>query len=189
MPRPRRPTTLPTTARGEPSDWGRPAPHGEPYLAFESFHEMSRTVDRGTSAVPPLRISKPLAVHLPPEPPKASRNLRPQSPAVNGARRRRRPVAAVQICEPSLVMFRSCPLVGTPDPGSDSEPDVIHTDEELISMSALDKAKNKVEDLGGQAKEAGGKATGDKSTENEGKVDQVKANLKDAGEKVKDAFK
>jgi uncharacterized protein YjbJ (UPF0337 family) len=46
-----------------------------------------------------------------------------------------------------------------------------------------------VEDLGGQAKEAVGSATGDKSTENEGKVDQVKANLKDAGEKVKDAFK
>lgn len=78
---------------------------------------------------------------------------------------------------------------GIPEPGSDSEPDVIHTDEELIFMSALDKAKNKVEDLGGQAKEAGGKATGDKSTENEGKADQVKANLKDAGEKVKDAFK
>jgi uncharacterized protein YjbJ (UPF0337 family) len=56
-------------------------------------------------------------------------------------------------------------------------------------MSALDKAKNKVEDLGGQAKETVGSATGDKDTENEGKVDQVKANLKDAGEKVKDAFK
>jgi uncharacterized protein YjbJ (UPF0337 family) len=63
------------------------------------------------------------------------------------------------------------------------------TIEELISMSALDKAKNKIDDLGGQAKEAGGKASGDKSTENEGKVDQAKANLKDAGEKVKDAFK
>ncbi|MBJ7341923.1 CsbD family protein [Mycolicibacterium sp.] len=56
-------------------------------------------------------------------------------------------------------------------------------------MSALDKAKNKIEDLGGQAKEAGGKVTGDKSTENEGKADQVKANLKDAGEKIKDVFK
>lgn len=56
-------------------------------------------------------------------------------------------------------------------------------------MSAVDKAKNKVEDIGGQAKEAVGNATGDKSTENEGKVDQIKANLKDAGEKVKDAFK
>jgi uncharacterized protein YjbJ (UPF0337 family) len=56
-------------------------------------------------------------------------------------------------------------------------------------MSGVDKAKNKVEDLGGKAKEAVGSATGDKSTENEGKVDQIKANLKDAGEKVKDAFK
>lgn len=56
-------------------------------------------------------------------------------------------------------------------------------------MSATDKAKNKVEDLGGKAKEAAGKLTGDKSTENEGKGDQVKSNLKDAGEKVKDAFK
>ena len=56
-------------------------------------------------------------------------------------------------------------------------------------MSAADKAKNKIEDLGGQAKEALGKATDDKDTENEGKGDQAKANLKDAGEKVKDAFK
>ncbi|MDF2829451.1 MAG: CsbD family protein [Mycobacterium sp.] len=56
-------------------------------------------------------------------------------------------------------------------------------------MSGLDKAKNKVDDLGGQAKEAAGHATGDESTKNEGKADQVKANLKDAGEKVKDAFK
>jgi uncharacterized protein YjbJ (UPF0337 family) len=56
-------------------------------------------------------------------------------------------------------------------------------------MSGLDKAKNKVDDLGGQAKEGIGNATGDESTKNEGKADQVKANLKDAGEKVKDAFK
>jgi uncharacterized protein YjbJ (UPF0337 family) len=57
------------------------------------------------------------------------------------------------------------------------------------NVSALDKAKNKLEDLGGKAKEASGSATGDRSKENEGKADQVKANLKDAGEKVKDAFK
>lgn len=56
-------------------------------------------------------------------------------------------------------------------------------------MSATDKIKNKVEDLGGQAKEAVGKVTGDKSTENEGRGDQAKSSLKDAGEKVKDAFK
>ncbi|WP_019969943.1 CsbD family protein [Mycobacterium sp. 141] len=56
-------------------------------------------------------------------------------------------------------------------------------------MSAIDKAKNKGQELGGKAKEAVGKITGDKSTENEGKGDQVKSNLKDAGEKIKDAFK
>lgn len=56
-------------------------------------------------------------------------------------------------------------------------------------MSAQDKVKNKIEDLGGKAKEAVGKVTGDKSTENEGRGDQAKSSLKDAGEKVKDAFK
>ena len=56
-------------------------------------------------------------------------------------------------------------------------------------MSATDKASNKLDDAGGKAKEALGKVTGDKGTENEGKVDQAKSNLKDAGEKVKDAFK
>ena len=56
-------------------------------------------------------------------------------------------------------------------------------------MGIGDKISNKVDDLGGKAKEATGKAAGDRSTENEGKGDQAKANLKDAGEKVKDAFK
>ena len=56
-------------------------------------------------------------------------------------------------------------------------------------MSATDKANNKVEGLGGKAKETVGKVTGDKDTENEGRKDQAKADLKDAGEKVKDAFK
>ncbi|MGV0490198.1 CsbD family protein [Mycobacterium kansasii] len=56
-------------------------------------------------------------------------------------------------------------------------------------MSAKDKLKNKVEDFGGRAKEAVGRATGNKDTRDEGRVDQAKANLKDAGEKVKDAFR
>lgn len=56
-------------------------------------------------------------------------------------------------------------------------------------MSATDKAKNKLDDLTGQAKEKFGQATGDENKENEGKLDQAKANLKDAGEKVKDAFR
>ncbi|MCV7227690.1 CsbD family protein [Mycolicibacterium komossense] len=56
-------------------------------------------------------------------------------------------------------------------------------------MSALDKAKNAIDDVSGKAKEAVGKATGDHKTENEGKGDQAKSDLKNAGEKVKDAFK
>jgi uncharacterized protein YjbJ (UPF0337 family) len=56
-------------------------------------------------------------------------------------------------------------------------------------MSDTDKAKNKIEDVGGKAKEGLGKATGDRDTENEGRADQAKADVKDAGEKVKDAFK
>ena len=56
-------------------------------------------------------------------------------------------------------------------------------------MGAEDKASNKIDDLGGKAKEGLGKVTGDKSTQNEGKFDQAKSSLKDAGEKAKDAFK
>jgi uncharacterized protein YjbJ (UPF0337 family) len=56
------------------------------------------------------------------------------------------------------------------------------------TVSAEDKAKNKIDELGGKVKEALGKVTGDEDTANEGKLDQVKANLKDAGEKIKDAF-
>ena len=51
-------------------------------------------------------------------------------------------------------------------------------------MGFEDKAKNKIDEFGGKVKEAIGKATGDESTENEGKSDQVKANLRDAAEKV-----
>ena len=56
-------------------------------------------------------------------------------------------------------------------------------------MSAEDKVSNKIDDLGGKAKEAAGKVTGDDSTKNEGQIDQAKSSLKDADEKVKDAFK
>lgn len=56
-------------------------------------------------------------------------------------------------------------------------------------MSATDKFKNAIEDVEGKGKEALGKATGDDSTKNEGKKDQAKSDIKDAGENVKDAFK
>ena len=56
-------------------------------------------------------------------------------------------------------------------------------------MSGVDKAKNKIEELSGQVKEAAGKATGDRDLQAEGQADQASANLKQAGEKVKDVFK
>ena len=56
-------------------------------------------------------------------------------------------------------------------------------------MSATDKIKNAAEDVTGKVKEAVGKGTDNEKLEAEGKGDQAKADLKDAGEKVKDAFK
>jgi uncharacterized protein YjbJ (UPF0337 family) len=56
-------------------------------------------------------------------------------------------------------------------------------------MGAVDKAKNKTEELAGKAKEKVGQVTGDKDTEAEGRKDRAKGNLKQAGEKIKDAFK
>lgn len=56
-------------------------------------------------------------------------------------------------------------------------------------MATEDKAANKAEDIKGKFKETAGKATDDKSMENEGKADQSKSSLKQAGEHVKDAFK
>jgi uncharacterized protein YjbJ (UPF0337 family) len=55
-------------------------------------------------------------------------------------------------------------------------------------MGDDDKIENKKDELWGKGKETVGKATGDDELENQGKFDQTKANLKQAGEKVKDAF-
>ena len=56
-------------------------------------------------------------------------------------------------------------------------------------MSVVAKAKNAMQGAKGEFKEGAGRATGDRSLEAEGKGDQVAGNLKQAGEKVKDAFK
>ena len=55
-------------------------------------------------------------------------------------------------------------------------------------MGWTDKLKNKKDETKGAAKEKLGKATDDEQMEREGKTDQTKSNLKQAGEKVKDAF-
>jgi uncharacterized protein YjbJ (UPF0337 family) len=56
-------------------------------------------------------------------------------------------------------------------------------------MGTDDKARNKAEELKGRAKEGIGKATDDEELEAEGRVDQTESDIKQAGEKVKDAFK
>lgn len=56
-------------------------------------------------------------------------------------------------------------------------------------MSESDKVSNKVEELKGRVKEGVGDATDNEQLQGEGKVDQAKGNLKQAGEKVKDAVK
>jgi uncharacterized protein YjbJ (UPF0337 family) len=56
-------------------------------------------------------------------------------------------------------------------------------------MGLDDKARDKVQELKGEAKEGIGRAADDEELEAEGQADQAKGNLKQAGEKVKDAFK
>jgi uncharacterized protein YjbJ (UPF0337 family) len=56
-------------------------------------------------------------------------------------------------------------------------------------MSTVDKAKNKAQEAKGRVEEAAGKATNDRSREARGKKDKTSSNLKQAGEKVKDAVR
>ncbi|MGN6781684.1 MAG: CsbD family protein [Marmoricola sp.] len=55
-------------------------------------------------------------------------------------------------------------------------------------MGDGDKLQNMADEKIGEAKEALGKATDDDSLKHEGQKDQSKSDLKQAGEKVKDAF-
>jgi uncharacterized protein YjbJ (UPF0337 family) len=56
-------------------------------------------------------------------------------------------------------------------------------------MGTDDKIANKTEEVTGKAKEKVGETTGDEQLEAEGHADQAKGNIKQAGEKIKDAFK
>ncbi len=56
-------------------------------------------------------------------------------------------------------------------------------------MAFDDKVDNKAEEVGGKVKEGVGHATDDDSLKAEGKADQTSANVKQAGEKIKDIFK
>ena len=54
---------------------------------------------------------------------------------------------------------------------------------------AGNKTRNATQKARGQLKEAAGRVTGDERLEAEGRADKTKANLKQAGEKLKDAFR
>jgi uncharacterized protein YjbJ (UPF0337 family) len=56
-------------------------------------------------------------------------------------------------------------------------------------MSGDDKLENKAQELAGRAKSAVGGATNDRDLQAEGEKDKMAGNLKQAGEKIKDAFK
>jgi uncharacterized protein YjbJ (UPF0337 family) len=56
-------------------------------------------------------------------------------------------------------------------------------------MGNLDKAKNAAQRAKGKVKETAGRATGDGRLRRKGQADQAKAKVKQAGEKVKDAFR
>ncbi len=55
-------------------------------------------------------------------------------------------------------------------------------------MGIADKAKDKAQAAKGDVKDKVGKATDDRSMQAKGKADKASGNLKQAGEKVKDAL-
>jgi uncharacterized protein YjbJ (UPF0337 family) len=56
-------------------------------------------------------------------------------------------------------------------------------------VSFADKFRDKAQVLRGRIKRSTGEATGNKRLQAEGSADKVMGNLKQAGEKVKDAFR
>jgi uncharacterized protein YjbJ (UPF0337 family) len=56
-------------------------------------------------------------------------------------------------------------------------------------MSFADMLTSKMQELRGRVKRNTGEVTGDRSLQAEGRADEVKGNLKQAGEKIKDAFR
>ena len=56
-------------------------------------------------------------------------------------------------------------------------------------MATEDRAGHKATEVKGKVKEGVGQATDDQELEAEGQADQAKGNLKQAGDKIKDAFK
>jgi uncharacterized protein YjbJ (UPF0337 family) len=65
----------------------------------------------------------------------------------------------------------------------------VETDEGGPAMAGADKARNKIQRIRGKAKEAMGRALDDRELEIQGRDDQRASHVKDAGEKLKDAFR
>jgi uncharacterized protein YjbJ (UPF0337 family) len=55
-------------------------------------------------------------------------------------------------------------------------------------MSATDKAKNKAQEVAGKIRKSTGKATDDHDLQARGKTEQARGDVKQAGEKINDAF-
>lgn len=62
-------------------------------------------------------------------------------------------------------------------------------DEGTVHVSMDDKIENKTEELKGKAKEAAGEATDNEQWQAEGRAEQTKSKLSQAGQKLKDAAK
>ena len=62
-------------------------------------------------------------------------------------------------------------------------------DDKASRRAARNKTRNAAQKVKGQVKQAAGRVTGDRRLEAEGRSDKTSANLKQAGEKVKDAFR
>jgi uncharacterized protein YjbJ (UPF0337 family) len=56
-------------------------------------------------------------------------------------------------------------------------------------VSLTNKLRNKAQQIRGRIKRNTGEVTGDRDLESEGRADEVKGNLKQTGETVKDAFR
>jgi uncharacterized protein YjbJ (UPF0337 family) len=56
-------------------------------------------------------------------------------------------------------------------------------------MGFADKFSHKAQELRGRMKRNAGEVTGDRALEAEGRSEEVRGNLKQAGEKIKDVFR
>jgi uncharacterized protein YjbJ (UPF0337 family) len=62
-------------------------------------------------------------------------------------------------------------------------------DDKAARQAARNKTRNAAQKVKGQVKEAAGRVTGDRRLEAEGRADKRGANLRQAGEKLKDALR